>query len=106
MPLAPTGAPQLVNASATGPTTILVRWNGNEIDYTIKYRPRGGSISEVETTVPPYQYLISGLTVFREYSIEVAAKHCTAGTGPFSSPVTVVTIGGILLPAASDNVSV
>jgi len=98
---APTGAPQLVNASATGPTTILVRWspppcrdqNGNELDYTIRYRPRGGSTSEVQTTAPPYEYPIRGLTVFREYSIQVAAKHRTAGTGPFSSPVTAVTIG-------------
>ena len=104
MPPAPTGAPQFVNASATGPTTILVRWspppcrdqNGNELDYTIIYRPRGGSTSEVETTAPPYQHPISGLTVFREYSIQVAAKHRTAGTGPFSSPVTAVTIGGKL----------
>ena len=101
-PPAPTGAPQFVNASATGPTTILVRWspppcgdrNGNVLEYTIRYRPRAGSSSEVEAAVPPYEHPISGLTVFTEYSIQVAAKHCTAGTGPFSSPVTAMIIGG------------
>ena len=102
MPPAPTGAPQFVNASATGPTTILVRWspppcgdrNGNVLDYTIRYHPGAGSSSEVEAAVPPYEHPISGLSVFTEYSIQVAAKHRTAGTGPFSSPVTAMIIGG------------
>ena len=101
-PPAPTGAPQFVNASATGPTTILVRWspppcgdrNGNVLKYTIRYRPRAGSCSEVEAAVPPYEHPIGGLSVFSEYSIQVAAKHHTAGTGPFSSPVTAMIIGG------------
>ena len=38
-------------------------------------------------------YRLTELTAFTEYSIQVAARRLTAGTGPFSNPVTAMIIG-------------
>ena len=94
---APTGPPQSVSASVTG-TTILVRWsppacrdrNGDTLSYVVRYGPSAGSNSEMETTALSYR--LTGLTVFTEYSIQVAPRHPIAGIGPFSNPVTAMII--------------
>ena len=77
----------------------MVRWNppacrdknGDTLSYVVRYSPSAGSSSEMETTALFYR--LTELTVFTEYSIQVAARRLTEGTGPFSNPVTAMIIG-------------
>ena len=77
----------------------MVRWsppacrhkNGDTLSYVVRYGPSAGRSFEMETTVLFYR--LTELTVFTEYSVQVAARHPTAGTGPFSNPVTAMIIG-------------
>ena len=94
----PTGPPQNVTVSVTG-NTIVIRWsppacrekNGDTLSYVVRYGPSAGSSSEMETTALSYR--LTELTAFTEYSVQVAVRRPTAGTGPFSNLVTAMIIG-------------
>jgi len=92
--------PAVVEITAQSPTSILVQWNpilycpninGNILGYSISYLalPDG----QVERDLVPGtwnvggQVILSGLTPFTEYSIQVAAVNNQSDVGVYSDPV-------------------
>ena len=91
----------MVDVTAEGPTFILVKWdpiphcqdiNGNIVGYRVRYLAlHGGQVQMI--LVPGTwnvggQVILSGLTPFTEYSIQVAAVNNQSDVGVYSDPVT------------------
>ena len=93
----------MVTATATGRTTIFVRWdrvdclqhNSDITGYTISYGRRGNeSDGETETVmgITDRTYTVMGLNASTEYFVMVAAMNSDGVTGPFSNPVYEETL--------------
>ena len=104
VPPAPSAAP---NPMSLGSTTsnITVQWgavdcidhNGDITGYSVRYGVQG--TAEGDRTVKMAtgdssggMYTISGLSPATVYTVEVAAVN-SVGTGVYSDPITVVTVG-------------
>ena len=94
--LAPTG-PGGLNITSVGRRSLSVMWGtvpcpyqrGPITGYRLRYS-NGTSI--VNTTGEgSRQYVLTGLTPFTNYSVQVAAVN-DGGTGPYSTPLTVETL--------------
>ena len=101
---APSAAPSDVSASSTS-TSFTVQWgavdcihrNGDITGYSVRYGVQGnGSTQTQNITESDHNETttISGLTASTNYSIEVAAVN-SAGTGVYSSPISVETDGKV-----------
>ena len=98
---APTGPPGPITLVTVTPNSATVQWgevtcpqrNGEITDYTVTATKSGG-MEEGTANVggDARQATISGLTPSTEYSVQVAAVNM-AGTGPYSSPITIMTRG-------------
>ena len=98
-----TSPPSNVTVTAVNSSSIRVEWgpiqscrdrNGNITNYNIKYQPVGGSSGSVKTEVVSGvgsaggQVLLDGLTLFTDYTIQVAAVNNQSTVGAFSTAVT------------------
>ena len=107
---APSAPPTPINDSNVIPTSITVQWgavdcihhNGDITGYSVRYGVQGSA--EGDRTVEMAtgdssggMYTISGLSAATEHTVEVAAVN-RAGTGVYSDPITVVTVGKHCLP--------
>ena len=103
--LAPSAPPTSVNISSVTSTSITVKWgtvdcihrNGNITNYSVQYGIYKGVVEDRHARIISGDSgerlcLISGLTSSTNYFIEVAAVN-RAGTGVYSSPRTVLTLG-------------
>ena len=99
----PSGAPEVLSATAVSSTAIDVQWseldcalrNGDIIAYIVM---RTGQVGDQQTVhVPGNQssVTITGLDPLTEYIIRVAAVNRN-GTGPFSDPLSATTLGATL----------
>ena len=93
---APSGAPVSVTASV-GSTYIYVYWqdadcihrNGEITGYSVRYGEVGSSESDkIVQMIPGPNIVISGVTVYTDYTIEVATVN-SAGVGVYSDPFTI-----------------
>ena len=104
VPPAPSTAPTPMSKGSTS-SSITVHWgavdcidhNGNITGYSLRYGIQGSAEGDrtVEMTTGDSSggiHTISGLSAATEYTVEVAAVN-SAGTGVYSDPITVVTIG-------------
>ena len=88
----------MVNGSATSPTSLIVRWgpvdctqrNGKIIGYFVKHNKNTTTV--VSTSGEVGEKTITRLSVSTLYSVSVAAM-TSAGTGPYSDPITITTPG-------------
>ena len=94
---APTGAPGGLNSTSVESRSLTVQWGtvpcpdqrGPITGYRLRYS-NGTSI--VNTTGEgSRQYVLTGLTPFTSYSVQVAAVNA-GGTGPYSTALTVETL--------------
>ena len=73
---------------------VCIERNGVIDNYIVRFGPEGGVRSESIVQSGGFDvagtYNASGLTPFTNYSFEVAAMN-SAGTGPFTAPLTVET---------------
>ena len=96
----PSGAPNGVEEVSTASNSITVRWeevdcllrNGIITGYTAQAVRNGVVEGTASVGGDARQATISELESSTEYSVQVAAVN-SAGTGPFSSPITVMTSG-------------
>ena len=80
-------------------TSITVGWdpvvcierNGVIDNYIVRFGPEGGVQSE-QTVGTTRSHSVSGLNPSTRYSVSVAAVN-SAGTGPFTATLTVMTNG-------------
>ena len=99
IPPAPSAAPTNVRMTGVTSTSITVRWqkilcikrNGDITGYIVRYGSETQSVSGGSVT----ETTISNLTPSTTYNIEVAAVN-DADTGPFSSSISIMTLGKIL----------
>ena len=97
---APTGAPNGVEEVSRSPNSITVGWeevdcllrNGMITGYTAQAVRNGEVVGTTSVGGDARQATISGLESSTEYSVLVAAVN-SAGIGPLSSPITVMTSG-------------
>ena len=99
-PSAPTRSPTAVAATAVSPTSIMVTWdivppidqNGVITMYELLYEPLETCGAIVNTTVDGTARAVNltGLEEYVNYTISVRA-YTSAGEGPYSDGVTVVT---------------
>ena len=102
---APSAAPTSVRESEVTSSSITVQWgavdcidrNGDITGYSVRYEVQG--TAEGDRTVKMAtgdssggMYTISGLSAATVYTVEVVAMN-SAGTGVYSIPITVVTVG-------------
>ena len=94
---APTGAPKGLISSSVESRSLTVQWGtvpcpnqrGPITGYRLRYS-NGTSI--VNTTGEgSRQHVLTGLTLFTSYSMQVAAVNA-GGTGPYSTALTVETL--------------
>ena len=94
---APTAAPVELNSTSVKRKSLSVVWGtvpcpnqrGTVTGYRLRYT-NGTSI--VNTTgEESRQHVLTGLTPFTNYSVQVAAVN-DGGTGPYSTPLTVETL--------------
>ena len=96
----PSGAPNGVEEVSTAPNSITVRWeevdcllrNGMITGYTAQAVRNGVVEGTTNVGGDARQATISGLESSTEYSVQLASVN-SADTGPFSSPITVMTSG-------------
>ena len=96
---APSAAPANVRRTGITSTSITVRWgkvpcihrNGDISGYIVRYGSQTQSVSGGSVT----ETTISNLTPSTTYNIQVAAV-IDAGTGGFSSSISIMTSGIIL----------
>ena len=101
---APSTAPTPMSKGSTS-SSITVHWgtvdcidlNGDITGYSVRYGVRESAegdrtVQMAIATSSGGMYSISGLSAATEYTVEVAAVN-SAGTGVYSDPITVVTIG-------------
>ena len=94
--LAPTSAPALTSTSVER-RTLSVVWGtvpcphqrGPITGYTLRYSD--GTFLVNTTGEGSRQLVLTGLTPFNNYSVQVAAVN-DGGTGPYSTPLTVETL--------------
>ena len=93
---APTGAPEGLANTSVERRSMVVVWEtvlcpnqkGPITGYRLRY---GNGTSIVNTTGEgSRQHVLTGLTPFTNYSVQVAAVN-DGGTGPYSTPLTVKT---------------
>ena len=105
VPPAPSAAPTSVRESGVTSSTITVQWgavdcihhNGDITGYSVRYGVQGTAEGERNVTMATGDsigriYTISGLSPATVYTVEVAAVN-SAGTGKYSDPITVPTVG-------------
>ena len=101
LPPVPTAAPTNVGTSSGTFSSITVQWgavdcihrNGDITGYSVRYGVQGSTETQNITESDHNETTtISGLTHSTKYSIEVAAVN-SAGTGVYSSPISVETDG-------------
>ena len=93
---APSAAPTNVGVSVINSTAITVQWemipcieqNGDITGYIVRYGSQTQSVSGSSVT----ETTISNLTPSTTYNVRVAAVN-DAGTGPFSSSISIMTLG-------------
>ena len=94
---APTGAPDGLTSSSVESRSLTVQWGigpcpdqrGPITEYRLRYS-NGTSI--VDTTGEGIrQHVLTGLTPFTSYTVQVAAVNA-GGTGPYSTALTVETL--------------
>ena len=94
---APTGAPEGLTSTSVESRSLTVQWGtvpcpdqrGPITGYRLRYS-NGTSI--VDTTGEgSRQHVLTGLTPFTSYSVQVAAVNA-GGTGPYSTALTVETL--------------
>ena len=93
----------MVTATATGRTTISVRWdrvdclqrNSDITGYVVSYGRHGNGDNETVTVMGTTDrtYTVMGLNASTEYFAMVAAMNSDGVTGPFSNPVYEETLG-------------
>ena len=96
IPPAPSAAPTNVRMTGVTSTSITVKWgkvpcihrNGDITGYSVQYGSQTQSVSGGSVT----ETTISNLTPSTTYNIRVAAVN-GAGTGPFSSSISIMTLG-------------
>ena len=96
---APTGAPEGLNSIAVGRRSLNVEWGtvpcphqrGPIIEYRLHYTNGISEEEEVLLGEESRQHVLTGLTPFTNYSVQVAAVN-DGGTGPYSTPLTVETL--------------
>ena len=96
IPPAPSAAPTDVRMTGVTSTTITLRWrkipcieqNGDITGYIVRYGSQTQSVSGNSVT----ETTISNLTPSTTYNAQVAAMN-DAGTGPFSSSISIITSG-------------
>ena len=96
IPTAPSAAPTNVDVPVINSTAITVQWemipcidqNGDITGYIVWYVSQTQSVSGGSVT----ETTISNLTPSTTYNVRVAAVN-DAGTGPFSSNVSIITAG-------------
>ena len=105
---APTAPPQNVRNTSTSSATITVEWgrvecierNTEITGYRVRYDPPSsdgtGEVSASGDGCNGGSIILTGLSPFTSYSIEVAADS-DHGRGPFSSAITVMTDGEFTL---------
>ena len=95
---APTGAPEgLISTTEGKSTSQILVWGtvncthqrGPITGYRLRYS-NGTSIVNT-TNEESRQHVLTGLTPFTNYSVQVAAVN-DGGTGPYSTPLTVETL--------------
>ena len=100
---APTDAPTSVSVSEVTFSSITVQWgavdcihrNGDITGYSVRYGVEGSGSTQIESVSGSgaTQTIISGLEHSTTYTIEVAAVN-SAGTGVYSTPITVLIPSG------------
>ena len=96
-PSAPTGAPEGLTSTSVENRSLSVAWGtvpcthqrGPITGYRIRYS--NGSPIVNTAAEESRQHVLTGLTPFTNYSIQVAAVN-DGGTGPYSAPLTVETL--------------
>ena len=94
---APTGAPEEFTSSSVESRSLTVLWGavpcpnqrGSITGYKLQYS--NGSFIVSTTGEESRQHVLSGLTPFTSYSVQVAAVNA-GGTGPYSTALTVETL--------------
>ena len=97
---APTAAPQVVTASATGPKTISIDWNNVDCiernskitGYTLNYISSDGTATNTSFPANLTTYTVTGLTSSTNYSVKMAAINSNGEIGPFTLPILVKTL--------------
>ena len=102
-PPAPSVPPTSVSTSAVTSSSITVQWgavdcihrNGDITGYSVRYGVQGSAEGDRTVVMASGDssggmYMISGLNLSTNYSIEVAAVN-SAGTGVYSGPLIVIT---------------
>ena len=97
---APTAAPQVVTASATGPKTISIDWNSVDCiernskitGYTLHYNSTNGTATTTSLPTNNTTYTVTGLTPSTNYSVKMAAINSNGEIGPFTLPIPVKTL--------------
>ena len=90
----PISPPLNVRLTSVNPASLMVSWkrppiidrNGPLDGYVIKYTMIGSSNMMSENVTGGLSHVISGLAVYVNYSVIMAAVNVN-GTGPFSAPV-------------------
>ena len=104
---APTGAPEGLTSTSVENRSLSVVWGtvpcphqrGPITGYRLRYN-NGTSI--VNTTGEgSRQHVLTGLTPFTNYSVQVAAVN-EGGTGPYSTPLTVETLQDVSVTKPAD----
>ena len=99
---APSAPPTSVTTPSATFSSITVQWgpvncidrNGDITGYSVRYGVQGGGSTQTKNVSgSTTETTISGLQSSTNYAIEVVAVN-GAGTGPFSSPITMETPGG------------
>ena len=96
---APSSAPQNVMVTTLDKASLNVTWdpplaidqNGPLTSYFITYETAGENLMSVTVDATQHMYILSSLTPYVNYSVQVAATNVN-GTGIFSS--TVMNISG------------
>ena len=95
----PTSAPRILNSTSVERRSLSVVWStvncshqrGPITGYRLRYS-NGMHTSIVNITGEgSRQHVLTGLTPFTNYSVQVAAVN-DGGTGPYSTPLTVETL--------------
>ena len=94
-------------------SSITVQWgpvncskqNGDITDYSVRYGVEGDGSTQTESVSggDTTETNITGLNPSTYYTIELAAVN-SAGTGIYSSPITVLTLGERLMHVLYKNI--
>ena len=91
--LAPTGAPRTITNTSVESRSLTVVWGTvpcpDQRGPITKYRLRYGTSIVNTTGEGSRQHVLTGLTPFTSYSVQVAAVN-DGGTGPYSDPALTV----------------